>query len=111
MAINLRLHDNWFREYQVLPRRTHPMMNMTQLGGYILSGIKIIGDTDDTTDTDTAADTATVTDDMQVDTPDISTTNIVADDTATTTATTTNIPDANTDDTLPPNKKRIVSQE
>ena len=40
IAINLRLHDSLYREHQVLPQRTHPMMNMMQLGGYLLSGTK-----------------------------------------------------------------------
>ena len=41
LAINLRLTDTWLREYQILPGRSHPNMNMSQCGGYILSGIKL----------------------------------------------------------------------
>jgi len=41
LAINLRLSDTWMREYQVLQGRTHPSMNMTQSGGFILTGIKL----------------------------------------------------------------------
>ena len=41
IAINLRLTDTWFREYQVLEGRTHPNMNMSQNGGYILMGTKL----------------------------------------------------------------------
>lgn len=41
LAINLRLSDTWLREYQILPGRTHPNMNMSQCGGYLLSGIKL----------------------------------------------------------------------
>lgn len=41
LAINLRLMDTWMREYQVLPGRTHPQMNMTQSGGFLLTGIKL----------------------------------------------------------------------
>jgi hypothetical protein len=41
VAINLRLSDTWMREYQVLPGRTHPSMNMSQSGGFILTGIKL----------------------------------------------------------------------
>lgn len=41
IAINLRLSDTWFREYQVLEGRTHPNMNMSQNGGYILMGTKL----------------------------------------------------------------------
>ena len=41
LALNIRLSDTWMREYQVLPGRTHPSMNMSQSGGYILTGIKL----------------------------------------------------------------------
>ena len=41
IAINLRLTDTWFREYQVLEGRTHPNMNISQSGGYILMGTKL----------------------------------------------------------------------
>jgi tRNA (adenine-N(1)-)-methyltransferase non-catalytic subunit len=41
LAINLRLMDTWMREYQVLPGRTHPNMNMSQCGGFLLTGIKL----------------------------------------------------------------------
>jgi tRNA (adenine-N(1)-)-methyltransferase non-catalytic subunit len=41
LAINLRLSDTWAREYQVLPGRTHPNMNMSQSGGFILTGVKL----------------------------------------------------------------------
>jgi tRNA (adenine-N(1)-)-methyltransferase non-catalytic subunit len=41
LAINLRLSDTWMREYQMLPGRTHPSMNMSQSGGYLLTGIKL----------------------------------------------------------------------
>jgi tRNA (adenine-N(1)-)-methyltransferase non-catalytic subunit len=41
LAINLRLSDTWMREYQVLPNRTHPNMNMSQNGGFILTGVKL----------------------------------------------------------------------
>ena len=41
LAINLRLSDTWMREYQVLPKRTHPNMNMSQNGGFILTGVKL----------------------------------------------------------------------
>ena len=41
LAINLRLSDTWLREYQVLPNRTHPNMNMSQNGGFILTGVKL----------------------------------------------------------------------
>lgn len=35
------LCDIWYREYQVLPNRTHPMMNMSSTGGYVLSATKL----------------------------------------------------------------------
>ena len=41
LAINLRLTETWAREYQILPGRTHPNMNMSQSGGYILTGVKL----------------------------------------------------------------------
>ncbi|KAJ1265889.1 hypothetical protein BS78_08G108100 [Paspalum vaginatum] len=40
-AIGLQLSEPWLREYQVLPSRTHPHMQMNAFGGYILSGIRI----------------------------------------------------------------------
>ncbi|XP_067681971.1 tRNA (adenine(58)-N(1))-methyltransferase non-catalytic subunit TRM6-like isoform X2 [Haliotis asinina] len=36
-ALNLRLTETWYREYQVLPARTHPTMQMTGTGGYLLT--------------------------------------------------------------------------
>lgn len=41
MAIALQISEPWLREYQVLPSRTHPFMQMNAFGGYILSGTKI----------------------------------------------------------------------
>ncbi|XP_004152653.1 tRNA (adenine(58)-N(1))-methyltransferase non-catalytic subunit trm6 isoform X2 [Cucumis sativus] len=41
MAISLQISEPWLREYQVLPSRTHPFMQMNAFGGYILSGTKI----------------------------------------------------------------------
>ncbi|KAI5392798.1 uncharacterized protein LOC127093475 isoform X1 [Lathyrus oleraceus] len=41
MAIGLQITEPWLREYQVLPSRTHPHMQMSAFGGYILSGTKI----------------------------------------------------------------------
>ncbi|KAL7567525.1 hypothetical protein ACA910_009533 [Epithemia clementina (nom. ined.)] len=40
-AIQVRLTTAWTREYQVLPQRTHPHMNMTQNGGFLLTGTKL----------------------------------------------------------------------
>ncbi|TXG52071.1 hypothetical protein EZV62_021240 [Acer yangbiense] len=41
MAIGLQISEPWLREYQVLPSRTHPCMQMSGFGGYILSGTRI----------------------------------------------------------------------
>ncbi|KAJ8538274.1 hypothetical protein K7X08_014814 [Anisodus acutangulus] len=41
MAIGLQISEPWLREYQILPSRTHPHMQMSAFGGYILSGTKI----------------------------------------------------------------------
>lgn len=41
MAIGLQISEPWLREYQVLPSRTHPIMQMSGFGGYILSGTRI----------------------------------------------------------------------
>lgn len=41
MAINLQISEPWLREYQVLPSRTHPRMQMSAFGGYILTGTRI----------------------------------------------------------------------
>ena len=38
MALNLEIKDSFWREHQVAPRRTHPMINMDHGGGYVLSG-------------------------------------------------------------------------
>lgn len=40
-VIDLQLNETWTREYQVLPGRTHPEMNMSACSGYLLTGIKI----------------------------------------------------------------------
>ncbi|KAK6140931.1 hypothetical protein DH2020_025324 [Rehmannia glutinosa] len=41
MAIDMQISEPWLREYQVLPSRTHPHMQMSSSGGYLLSGIRI----------------------------------------------------------------------
>ncbi|KAK3143186.1 hypothetical protein QOZ80_4BG0359650 [Eleusine coracana subsp. coracana] len=41
MAIGLQISEPWLREYQVLPSRSHPHMQMNAFGGYILSGTRI----------------------------------------------------------------------
>ena len=37
-AVGLQISESWSRELQVLPLRTHPFMNTSGSGGYILSG-------------------------------------------------------------------------
>eukprot|EP01064_Diplonema_japonicum_P031152 TRINITY_DN5483_c0_g3_i1.p1 TRINITY_DN5483_c0_g3~~TRINITY_DN5483_c0_g3_i1.p1 ORF type:complete len:427 (+),score=94.81 TRINITY_DN5483_c0_g3_i1:81-1361(+) len=37
-AVNVQLNETFWREYQVLPNRTHPFVNMNSAGGFILSG-------------------------------------------------------------------------
>ncbi|XP_005094820.1 tRNA (adenine(58)-N(1))-methyltransferase non-catalytic subunit TRM6 [Aplysia californica] len=37
LGLQVRLTETWFREYQVLPQRTHPEMNMSGTGGYLLT--------------------------------------------------------------------------
>lgn len=39
---NLRLSETWLRHYQVLPQRTHPAINMSGGGGYLLYGTKVL---------------------------------------------------------------------
>ena len=41
-AVCLALHESWWREQQVLPGRTHPLMNMSHGGGYVLSGTTVV---------------------------------------------------------------------
>ncbi|KAK8642364.1 hypothetical protein V6N13_011710 [Hibiscus sabdariffa] len=45
MAIGLQISEPWLREYQVLPSRTHPCMQMSGTGGYILSGTRLYTNT------------------------------------------------------------------
>ena len=40
-AVHVELADNWFREYQVLPERTHPKNMMDMCSGFLLSGITV----------------------------------------------------------------------
>jgi len=41
MAVNVVLSEQFFRHHQVLPNRTHPFVNMSASGGYLLSGTKM----------------------------------------------------------------------
>jgi tRNA (adenine-N(1)-)-methyltransferase non-catalytic subunit len=40
-AVHVTLTETWMREYQVLPKRTHPLMQMSGTGGYVLFGYKV----------------------------------------------------------------------
>ena len=39
IAIRMNIGDTWLREFQILPGRVHPQMNMVTSGGYVLTGI------------------------------------------------------------------------
>lgn len=41
--VNLRLTTNWMRDYQVLPMRTHPAVQITGTSGYLLVGYTVKG--------------------------------------------------------------------
>ncbi|EGG11505.1 uncharacterized protein MELLADRAFT_102531 [Melampsora larici-populina 98AG31] len=41
--IHVTISEPWLRRYQVLPGRTHPEMNGTLGGGFMLSAIRVIG--------------------------------------------------------------------
>ena len=36
-CIDTQLTDNWLREYQLLPQRTHPENHMSLISGFVLS--------------------------------------------------------------------------
>ena len=40
-ALGVQLTEPWLREHQVLPQRSHPMMQMSGSGGYLLHGITL----------------------------------------------------------------------
>lgn len=40
-AVQVMMNESWMREYQVLPKRTHPMMSMSGGGGCLLTGYKV----------------------------------------------------------------------
>lgn len=39
--MEIHISETWMREYQVLPGRTHPMMNMSAASGFLLSGSRV----------------------------------------------------------------------
>lgn len=41
-AVHMELADNWLREYQVLPERTHPKVMMDCCSGFLLTGITVV---------------------------------------------------------------------
>ena len=40
-VVCMDLHEPWSRDHQVLPQRTHPMMNMSATGGFVLTGFTV----------------------------------------------------------------------
>ncbi|KPA81698.1 hypothetical protein ABB37_04002 [Leptomonas pyrrhocoris] len=40
-CVNIQISDTWYRHHQVLPKRTHPTVNMSTAGGYLLTAIKV----------------------------------------------------------------------
>ncbi|KAL4239032.1 tRNA (adenine(58)-N(1))-methyltransferase non-catalytic subunit TRM6 [Mactra antiquata] len=40
--VNYRLTETWLREYQVLPNRTHPVIQMSGTGGYVLTATTVV---------------------------------------------------------------------
>lgn len=40
--VNFRLTETWLREFQVLPMRTHPLVNMSGTGGYLLVATTVL---------------------------------------------------------------------
>ena len=40
--VNVSVTESWLRRYQVLPARTHPEMNTSASGGYILHAVRIL---------------------------------------------------------------------
>lgn len=43
-VVMIKLTDTWFREYQVLTNRTHPTINMSGSGGYLLTAMTVTND-------------------------------------------------------------------
>lgn len=40
-ACHIKISETWYRQHQVLENRTHPEMQMSATGGFILTGIKL----------------------------------------------------------------------
>jgi hypothetical protein len=41
VAMNVQISESWMREHQVLPSRTHPLMQMSGSSGFLLSGTRV----------------------------------------------------------------------
>ena len=41
VAMNVQISESWMREHQVLPSRTHPLMQMSGCSGFLLSGTRV----------------------------------------------------------------------
>ncbi|CAH1262473.1 TRMT6 [Branchiostoma lanceolatum] len=50
-VLNLQLTETWLRNFQILPGRSRPDMQMSGTGGYLLSGITVAMETDTTSST------------------------------------------------------------
>ncbi|XP_035686086.1 tRNA (adenine(58)-N(1))-methyltransferase non-catalytic subunit TRM6-like [Branchiostoma floridae] len=50
-VLKLQLTETWLRNFQILPGRTRPDMQMSGTGGYLLSGITVTMETDSTSST------------------------------------------------------------
>ncbi|KAG5490733.1 hypothetical protein JKF63_00855 [Porcisia hertigi] len=40
-CVNIQISETWYRHHQVLPKRTHPTVNMSTAAGYLLTAIKV----------------------------------------------------------------------
>jgi tRNA (adenine-N(1)-)-methyltransferase non-catalytic subunit len=40
-AVNIRISETWYRHHQVLSNRTHPTVNMSTAGGYLLTATRV----------------------------------------------------------------------
>lgn len=40
-CVNIQISETWYRHHQVLPKRTHPTVNMSTAGGYLLTAVKV----------------------------------------------------------------------
>ncbi|KAG5465162.1 hypothetical protein LSCM4_00615 [Leishmania orientalis] len=40
-CVHIQISETWYRHHQVLPKRTHPTVNMSTAAGYLLTAIKV----------------------------------------------------------------------